>query len=132
MEITVKVKDQYGRPVVHPVCKKAHLLAGIADQLDIAAIRKTLLPTNDASFKKSMVECFVDYCHTMAAAQVQASCTQMCDDHDIKWVYMSALADFADDYIRDDANWVLDVTGDFSEMRKIAKAWREEAKILAS
>ena len=30
MEITVKIKDQYGRQVVHPVCKKAKLLAGIA------------------------------------------------------------------------------------------------------
>ena len=30
MEITVKVKDQYGRQVVHPVCNKARLLAEIA------------------------------------------------------------------------------------------------------
>ena len=96
-----------------------------ADQLDIAAIRKTLEPTNDASFTKSMVENFTDYCHIMASADVKATCSQQCSDHDIKWVYMSALADCADNYISDDPDW----TGDLSEMRKIAKAWREEAKI---
>jgi hypothetical protein len=103
-----------------------------ADQLDIAAIRKTLLPTNDESFKQSAVECFTEYCHEMAAADVKANCTQMCDDRDIKWVYMSAIADFADDYVGDDAEVDADrLPDDLREMRKIARAWREEAKELS-
>jgi len=30
MEITVRIKDQYGTAVIHPVCDKAHAFAALA------------------------------------------------------------------------------------------------------
>jgi hypothetical protein len=94
----------------------------ISSFLDVAAIRKTLVPTNVESFEKSRIEMFKEYCHSMALAEVQASCTQQCTDEGIRWAYMCALADVAEG-----------PAGDYefdAEIIELTKAWRKEATSL--